>query len=135
MVLSFLSSLSGASLFTAYPGLILPNMRLHIKWITIVMGIFQFGGSLLTSQVADKLGRKKLLIISLCLAIVGQAVLSILSYLEHHHAIYGYDPVSVICAVFVVFSGSAGVVPMATVCTLESLPRKVRLITSDKEER
>lgn len=108
----------------------------YMSWIIIVMGIAQLLGSLLTSHIADKLGRKKLLIISLSCAVVGQAVLAILSYIEEDgHDIKGYDPVSVICTVFVVFSGSVGVVPMATVCTLEILPRKVRSITNNKRVR
>lgn len=94
---------------------------------TILMAVALTCGSLLTTFLADVLGRRVLIIISLAGSVVGLLAMALHYYLF----LIGYDlsafkwvPVSSLS--FVIFIAAAGITPLATVCSVENLPTKVR---------
>lgn len=128
VVLSFLNQLTGVYTFLTYAGNILSETRTDFDpYISsIVLGIFQLAGPLLTSNLADKMGRKKLMIVSLLGSAVGQMALAVFAYLQKlDYELSSFAWVPVASLSFVIFIGALGVVPLSTLCTMEILPRKV----------
>lgn len=130
IVLSFLNQLTGVYTFLTYTGNILSetgNNSFDPSISSIVLGVFQLAGPLLTSNLADKMGRKKLMIISLLGSAAGQTALAVFTYLQkldYDVSSFAWMPVASLS--FVVFIAALGVVPLSTLCTMEILPRKVR---------
>lgn len=94
---------------------------------TIIFGVFQIVGSLFTTQLADRLGRRVLLIASLLGAVLGQTALSIFSYLEkldYDLTMFNWVPVASMS--FVIFISTLGIIPLSTICAVEVLPIKVK---------
>lgn len=94
---------------------------------TIILGMVQIAGSLFTTQLADKLGRKTLLNISLVGSVLGQLALVTFLYLDmlgFDVALFGWVPVA--STGFVIFIASVGIVPLLSICTVEMLSPKVR---------
>lgn len=94
---------------------------------TILMAVALTFGSLLTTFLADILGRRLLIIISLVGSVVGLLAMALHYYLY----LIGYDLssykwVPVLSLSFVIFIAAAGITPLATVCSVENLPPKVR---------
>lgn len=86
-------------------------------------------GSISSNVTADKLGRKLLNFISLVGAAIGLFAMSAYQYFN----ISGYDLsayawIPVACLSFVIFISSAGITPLAVVCSLECIPLKVQTI-------
>ena len=93
---------------------------------SIMLAIALILGSLLTTSLADKLGRKLLNVISLVGSAIGLFAIAAYYYLHLH----GYDLesfvwVPVASLSFVIFISSAGIVPLSFVCSIEFLPSKV----------
>lgn len=93
---------------------------------SIILGVALIVGSFMTTYFADILGRRKLIMISLMGSAVGLLSLS----LHHYLFLQGYDLsaftwVPVVCLSFVTFIASSGIVPLATICSVEYLPLKV----------
>lgn len=83
-------------------------------------------GSLLSTYLADILGRKLLNFISLLGSAFGLFGLSLFQYLK----LNGYDMSAlewapVVALSFVVFISSAGIIPLSIICSVENLPPKV----------
>lgn len=94
---------------------------------TILLAVALTLGSLLTTFLVDFLGRRVLIIISLSGSIVGLLAMALHYYLY----LIGYDMssfkwVPVLSLSFVIFITAAGVIPCASVCSVENLPAKVR---------
>lgn len=93
---------------------------------SIVLALALIVGALLTTYLADILGRKILNIVSLSGSAVGLFTLAIYYYFH----IKGYDLTSfalvpVLSLSFVVLISSAGINALAYVCGIEYLPQKV----------
>lgn len=94
---------------------------------TILMAVALTFGSLTSTYLADKLGRK-----ALCnLSLVGSAF-GLLAMATHYYLfLVGYDLssfkwVPVLSLSFTIFIAAAGIIPLAAVCSVENLPTKVR---------
>lgn len=95
---------------------------------SVMLAIALIFGSLTTTYFADKLGRKMLNLISLMGSACGLFITAIFYYLT----LNGYDLsafawIPVVCLSFVVFISSAGIIPLAVVCSVEYLPKKVSI--------
>lgn len=114
IVLSFLNQLTGVYTFLTYTGNILSetgNNSFDPSISSIVLGVFQLAGPLLTSNLADKMGRKKLMIISLLGSAAGQTALAVFAYLQKlDYDVSSFAWVPVASLSFVVFIGALGVV-------------------------
>lgn len=85
-------------------------------------------GSILTTYLADKLGRKLLNFISLAGAAVGLFAMSAYQYFNingYNLSDYAWTPV--VCLSFVIFISSAGITPLSVVCSVECIPLKVHI--------
>lgn len=93
---------------------------------SILLALMLSLGSLFTTQLADKLGRKLFMIISLSGSATGLGFLSLFLYLtKNGYDLSNYSWVPVVCLAFVIFISSAGIIPLSHVCRVENLPTKV----------
>lgn len=93
---------------------------------SIIFAISLIFGSLLSTYMADALGRKMTNFISLVASAVGMFTLSAYQYFKmngYDFSAYAWVPVA--CLSFVVFISSSGIAPLAFVCSLECIPSKV----------
>lgn len=93
---------------------------------SIVLMITLIFGSLTTTYLADKLGRRKLNLMSLMGCACGLLSTSSYYYLNlcgYNLSTFGWFPVFSLC--LVVFSASAGIGSLAFVCSIENLGPKV----------
>lgn len=135
IVLSFLNQLSGCFTFLTYAGSIVSKTgnSMNPYTATIIFGVFQIVGSLFTTHLADRLGRKVLLIVSLLGAVLGQTALSIFSFLQKlDYDLTMFDWVPVASMSFVIFISTLGIIPLSTICAVEALPIKVNCTFSSK---
>lgn len=93
----------------------------------IVLGVALCLGSITSAYLADKLGRRKLNLISL----MGCTCGLLATALYHYLGLIGFDLsafawIPVICLSITIFIGSAGIIPLASICCVEYLPPKVR---------
>lgn len=95
---------------------------------SILLAVSLTLGSLATT-VADKLGRKKLNLISLLASASGLLITATYHYLNvngfNMSASFGWIPA--ISLSLVIFASSAGIIPLSLICGLEILPAKVRI--------
>lgn len=93
---------------------------------SVMLFIAQIIGCLCTTGLADKLGRKILLIVSLFGSAIGLSTLALYLYLmENGVDIHLFTWIPVVSLSFAIFIGSAGIIPLASLCTIELLPFKV----------
>lgn len=128
IVLTLLIQLTGCHTFLTYGVMIFAKIGTNVNpyMSTIILGVVQIAGSLLTTQLADSFGRKILLIISLVGSILGQMALAAFFYLDKlgfDVTVYGWVPVASIG--FIIFIASVGIVPLTSICTVELLSPKV----------
>lgn len=83
-------------------------------------------GSLISSYLADKLGRKCLNCLSLILTACGLFVTALFYYLNLHSNFSSYAWVPVASLSLSIFVASCGIVPLGLICSVEILPTKVR---------
>lgn len=94
---------------------------------TILMAVALTFGSLTSTYLADKLGRK-----CLCnLSLVGSAFGLLAMAIHYYLFLVGCDLssfkwVPVLSLSFTIFIAAAGIIPLAAVCSVENLPTKVR---------
>lgn len=93
---------------------------------SILLAVALILGSLTTTYLADRLGRKKLCLTSLLGSACGLLAAALYRYLS----LDGYDLaafswVPVVSLSLVVYISSAGILPLALVCSIECLPTKV----------
>lgn len=129
VILAWLTQLTGGFTFVTYCTLIfekvgVSHMDPYIASITLA--VVQIMGSFFTAQLSDHLGRKFLVLVSLFGSAIGLFLFALYAYLGLSYDLSSYDWVPVVCLSFVIFVASAGVVPLAVVCTVENLPSKVR---------
>lgn len=85
-------------------------------------------GSLLSTYVADVLGRKLTNFISLAGAALGLFAMSAyLHFNMHGYDLSAYTWIPVACLSFVIFISSAGITPLSVVVSVECIPLKVQL--------
>lgn len=132
--LTTFNQLTGNFTITSYAVMIFAKTKTtlnpHIS--SIILAVSLLVGSIFTSYLADKLGRKILNLISLTGSAIGLFTISLYQYFN----VNGYDMsafewVPVICLSFVIFISSAGIFALSLVCSIEYLPTKVRYILSD----
>lgn len=93
---------------------------------SIVLAVALIIGSLTTTYLADKLGRRKLILISL----MGSAFGLLSTALYHYLNSIGFDLtahawIPIVSLSSVIFISSAGINPLSIVCSVENLPTKV----------
>ncbi|XP_055295168.1 facilitated trehalose transporter Tret1-like [Sitodiplosis mosellana] len=132
VVLAWLTQLTGTFIFSTYAVLIFKKVgvsRIDPYVASIVMACVQIFGSFCTTQISDHLGRKFLVLSSLFGAAFGLCSFAMYAYLGHvGFDLSSYDWIPVICLCFVIFIASAGIIPLAVVCTVENLPSKIRTL-------
>lgn len=131
IVLGLLNQLSGCFTFLTYAGNIMSRTGKGVNPYvgTIIIGVLQIVGAISTTQLADRLGRKVLLIVSLFGSVLGQTALSIFTYLQeldYDLSMFSWVPVTSMA--FVVFISTLGIIPLSTICAVEVLPAKVTYI-------
>ncbi|XP_055295134.1 facilitated trehalose transporter Tret1-like [Sitodiplosis mosellana] len=94
---------------------------------SIVLAVALILGSLATTYLADRLGRKLLNLISL----MGSAIGLFATSLYHYLYMNGIDLsalawMPVINISLVIFISSAGIMPLTFICSVENLPKKIR---------
>lgn len=93
---------------------------------SIMLAVALICGSLTTTYLADKIGRKKLNLISLMGSAFGLQTTALYYYLNligYNLSAYAFIPV--VCLSFVIFISSVGIVPLSLICSVEYLPSKV----------
>lgn len=93
---------------------------------SIMLAVAQILGSIATTYLADKLGRKMLILVSL----MGSACGLLVTALYYYLTLNGYDLsafawIPVASLSFVIFISAAGITPLMDVCAVEYLPKKV----------
>lgn len=128
LILSILTIMTGCMMTITYALLIFKSAETEVapQFSAITIAVAQVLGNLCTTQLADKLGRKMLLLASMLGPAFGLFSLCVYFYFKN----LGYDLHSVIwlpviSLSFVMFIGSAGIIPLAGCCTVENLPPKV----------
>lgn len=128
IIITLLNQITGCYIFLTYAVMIFAKIgtSVHPYASTIILGIVQIAGTLLTTQLADRLGRKVLLIISLVGSVVGQLALATFLYLDKlGFDVALFDWVPVASTGFVIFIASVGIVPLMSICAVEMLSPKV----------
>lgn len=127
-VLAIVSMLTGCFTFISYAVFVFQQFEANIDPYasSILLAVMQIFGNLCSSQFADVLGRRFILIVSLLGSAVGLSSLASYSYfvsIGYDLSAYAWIPVWSLS--FVIFIGSAGIVPLLGVCVVENLPLKV----------
>ncbi|XP_055295469.1 facilitated trehalose transporter Tret1-like [Sitodiplosis mosellana] len=132
VILAWLTQLTGGFTFVTYAVLIFEKVGVsHIDpyIASITLAIVQIMGSFFTTQLSDHLGRKFLVLTSLFGSAFGLFSFALYAYLSHiGFDLSSFDWMPVVCLSFVIFIASAGVIPLAIVCTVENLPSKIRTL-------
>lgn len=98
----------------------------HIS--SVILALALIFGSLLTTYLADSLGRKILNMASLMGSAIGLFAMSLYYYLYlNGYNLSTFDWVPVVSLSFVIFISSAGIIPLTFICSVEYLPPKVYL--------
>lgn len=93
---------------------------------SIALAIVQILATLCTTTLSDTLGRKALLISSLLGSAFGLLTFAAYSYFKSNgYDLLAFEWVPVTSLSFVIFTASAGCVPLMFICMVEHLPSKV----------
>lgn len=96
---------------------------------SIVIAVMQLVGNLCTTQLADTLGRKFLIIVSLIGSAMGNFSIALYMYLQiNGHDLSAYPWIPVASISFVMFIASAGILSLYNLYIVESLPTKVSTV-------
>lgn len=128
VALAYFSQLTGCLTIITYAVYILERTgtKYDAYLSSIALAVMLIVGNLCTTNLADKLGRKTFLIISLLGSAAGLIALSSFLYLNKNgYNLSNYAWIHVVCLAFVVFISSAGIIPLSHVCRVENLPTKV----------
>lgn len=97
----------------------------------IVLAVILILGSFLGTYFADILRRKILNFISLAGSAIGLFAISLYQYLKlNGYELTAFESVPLISLSTVMFMSSAGIMKLATICSVENLPPKVLCIDS-----
>lgn len=124
------SQLTAATAIASYAVLIFQKVGLSIDPYksTIILGLALICGSMCSTFLADKLGRKTLNLISLFGAACGHCVTAVFYYLSiNGYNLSAYSFLPVLSMSFCIFIAAVGIMPLAFVCSVEILPPKVRI--------
>lgn len=122
--------MSGCFTFLTYASSIFASTNVGISpnSSAVLLALAQLTGNLLTTNLADKLGRKILIIASLAgsaLCLITTAAYFYLESSGYDMSVVRWTPViSLSLSIFIV---SVGLIPLTTVCTVEVLPQKVTI--------
>lgn len=95
---------------------------------SIQLAIVQIIGCLCTTQLVDILGRKCLIVISMIGSSGGLAAFAFHSHLRSVGVdVSSYEWCPVAAILFVIFMNSTGILPLASLCAVETLPPKVSI--------
>lgn len=93
---------------------------------TIILGVTLIFGSLASTYLADKCGRKTLNLISLCGCACGHLITATFYYFSiSGHDLSAFSWLPVVSLSFIIFTAAIGIMPLALVCAVEILPPKV----------
>lgn len=95
---------------------------------SIAIAVVQLVATLCTTHFSDTLGRKAVLIASFLGSALGLIAFALYSYFKHNGynmEIFDWIPIASLSLCLVIFSASAGVVPLMFLCIVENLPSKV----------
>lgn len=126
--LMFVSQLSGAYTVSNYAATIFeqtgstfdPNVS------SIVMGVLQVCGTITASQLMDRIGRKKLLLVSNSGAAISHTITGTFIYLSKSgYDVSAFNLLPVISISFFIFINAIGILPVPYVILAELMPQKV----------
>lgn len=105
------------------------NVGISPNLSAILLAIAQLTGNLFTTKLVDTIGRKILINVSLAGCALSLMTTGIYFYFEYQ----GYDLTNVrwtpvISLSFAIFIGSAGIIPLTAISTVEAMPPKVIFI-------
>lgn len=129
--LTTLSALTGTPMIIAYAVTIFQELGTQIdSYIaSMLCALALIFGSIITTYLADRLGRKKLNMISLSGSAIGLICAASYHYLDKNGIdLQRFTFIPVVSLCFTLCIASAGIVPLATVCSVENLPSKVCMI-------
>lgn len=93
---------------------------------TVMLFIAQVVGCLCTTELADRLGRKILIVVSVIGSAIGLLTLAAYMYLAENGVdthLFTWIPIASLS--FVIFISAAGIIPLSNLYTIELLPYKV----------
>lgn len=128
--MAILTQFCGPIFLIYYTNLLLKNAGINSLSPTLVFRaviLVEIFGTLLATQLVERLGRKLLLIVSLAICAVGLTAIGACLYynsLGSDMSMFKWVPVA--SYVIVRFGASVGIFPLSMICTLEHLPTKVR---------
>lgn len=96
---------------------------------SVMLFVAQIVGCLCSTGLADKLGRKIMMSVSLAGTAIALSTLSLYLYLtENGVDTQSYTWIPVASLSFAIFIASAGIIPLGQLCTIELLPAKVSFV-------
>lgn len=129
IILGSLAPLTGFLIFITYAVHIFETVgvtKIDPYVSSITMAIVQIIGTLCTTSFSDSLGRKALLIVSLLGSAFGLLSFASYSYLkQNEYELSSFEWVPVVSLSFVIFTASAGVIPLMFIGMVEHLTSKV----------
>lgn len=100
--------------------------RLNSSYSSIIMAALQIAGCICSTQLADRLGRKWLLTISMMGSGLGHTSCAFYVYLmESNVDVSAFHWIPVTSVLLALFMASAGIMPLVTLAAIELLPTKV----------
>lgn len=126
--MAWCSTATGTYTFLSYASLIFEKSGSKIdKYLSsIILAIAPLIGSLFSAKLADTLGRKILILISLLGSGTGLSALALYLYLvKNGHDFSRFEWIPVTSLFLVMFIASAGINPLRMVVIVEHLPIKV----------
>lgn len=127
-VLVSFSQFTATTALVVYAVIIFKKFRMftNVFVAPIILSVIVTFGSLTSSYLADKLGRRLLNCLSLLLTACGLLVTALFYYLNlHHHDLVSCAWIPVFSLFFSVYAASAGINAMGLICSVENLPTKV----------
>lgn len=124
-----ISHSTGHYMLTTYSVMIFNNagsslLTPHMS--SILLAVALIFGSLTTTTLVDILGRKILILTSLIGSAIGLFAMAIYDYLQlNGHHLSSFTWVPVLSLSLVVFTSSAGIIPLSLLVSVENFPPKV----------
>lgn len=128
IALTTFSQLTCAFAITTYAATTLEKVGILIDpdECAVILALALIAGSLVTTYLADIIGRKALNLVSLLGSAFGLLSTALFHYLNlNGFNLTSYIWVPVVSLSFVIFISSAGIVPLSMICSIENLPPKV----------
>lgn len=121
---------TGSFLITNYASLLFSNTNgtlLNPNISSVMLAVVQIFGGLISTQMADKFGRKPILTASLAGSAFGLFTLAAYSYLrENDYDVTNFSWLPLLSLSLIIFISNAGIIALAHICAIENYPPKVR---------